>query len=117
MRLSSEFRAKKRPCSASGDDRFISNRSAMNYEVSNFEVMRGTGLTDAENADVNASPACKDNDMKTPLQLAVGTDPRWPPALPAELRHQATTPRGQDRKRGGRSRAATLASAPAVCSA
>jgi cell division cycle protein 20 (cofactor of APC complex) len=38
-------------------DRFISNRSAMNYEVSNFEVMRGTGLTDAENADVNASPA------------------------------------------------------------
>ena len=57
LRKTHSTKKAKTPSSRNHHDRFISNRSAMNYEVSNFEVMRGTGLTDAENADVNASPA------------------------------------------------------------
>ena len=52
-----------------GGDRFIPKRSAMDMDVSNFELTRGSNSADAENANVNASPAKEEYNAKLAATL------------------------------------------------
>ena len=55
LRKTHSTKKAKTPSSRNHHDRFISNRSAMNLDVSNYELMRPTGSENDH--DVNASPA------------------------------------------------------------
>ena len=53
-------------------DRFIPNRSAMDLDVSHFELTRGAGSSDAENVNANASPAKEEYNSKLRETLMEG---------------------------------------------
>ena len=57
---------------ATRGDRFIPNRSAMDLDVSHFELTRGSSSADAENANVNASPAKEEYNSKLAATLMQG---------------------------------------------
>jgi cell division cycle protein 20 (cofactor of APC complex) len=57
---------------ANRGDRFIPNRSAMDLDVSHYELTRGSCSADAENANVNASPAKEEYNSKLAATLMQG---------------------------------------------
>ena len=63
------------PSSRFSGDRFIPNRAAMDLDVSNFELTRKTLELNAENTDVNASPAKEEykKELAQTLMNANGT--------------------------------------------